>query len=188
MNTQASVTQRCTLRPHKTQGVDFGQCGGSGRRPRSGSLHPPSRQAANTSVDHHHPIGSRPTSVIAAGAWLTTGMGMGTPDHMESSLAPPALRRDLLAWIQSEPRLPRRPRSIAAARLLLQPLKARTPNVAAGPDHPQPQLRTAIAKQKGTPLVRSDRIKRSAQNDQAIPIEAQSPWHLRRLVDKVSWH
>ena len=113
---------------------------------------------------------------------------MGTPDNVKSSAAPPALRCDLLARIKREPRPPRWPQTSAAVLLLLQALKARAPDVAAGPDQVHTRLRPGVPQQKGTPLVRRHSVKRLPQNDQAIPIEAQSPWHLRRLVDKVSWH
>ena len=102
---QASAIQRCTIKIHEGKGMDLGRTYGIGTTSWGGSLHPPSRQPTRTSIDHHHPIGSSPTPVVLAGAWRTTEMRMGTPNNMEPSLTPPALRRDLLAWIQGEPRL-----------------------------------------------------------------------------------
>ena len=103
--THAGAIQRCTIRIHEGKGVDLGSTGGIGTRSWEGSLHPPSRQATRTSVDHHHPIRSSPTPVVPAGMWLTSRMGRGGPQNMESPATRPAVRSNLLERSESEPRL-----------------------------------------------------------------------------------
>ena len=75
-----------------------------------------------------------------------------------------------------------------AVRLIIQSPLTGTPDIAAGPDHAHSRIPSRVPQEKGTAFLWCHRKKRPAQNDQAIPIEAQPPWHLQRLADKVSVH
>ena len=185
---QASVTQQRTLWTHKTKGMGLGRSDGSRIRPWNGSFHPPSRQTTRTSIDHHHPTGSRPKPVGPAKDRNPTRMGMGTTENNESQATAPALGCDLLEWIQCESSLPGGIDAPPAVRLIIHAPLTGTPDIAAGPDHAHSRIASRVPQEKGTAFLWCHRKKRPAQNDQAIAIEAQPPWHLRRLADKVSVH
>jgi hypothetical protein len=89
---------------------------------------------------------------------------MGGTDHLQSFLPRPALRQQLLPWVELE---------------AVIPFLGGLPAVATGPNPMQLQgCAIGLAQQQSASLLGAGRLQGALQNDQAMTIDAQLVWRL----------